>query len=194
MKNEKRGFAVASGVALLLYGALLGAAALIFSFLGPFSLGSALAVSYYLLPAIAGIFLIRQECKPAAILMTLTAVAILLLEIPEIPQYLAPEGFLVDTNAATGVSEYLPRSFVALPILQILAVAFFAVGLWLRGWGALVLTALAAGAELASMGLRLASFRYVSGEPTAVDLVFPAFFALGAILAGLYLFSLREKD
>lgn len=82
---------------------------------------------------------------------------------------------------------------MVLPILSILAAAFFAAALYFRGWPAMVLAVLAAGLELAYMVLQIMSTAYVTGHPTPLNVMFPFNYAMGALFAGLWLFTLRKK-
>ena len=41
---------------------------------------------------------------------------------------------------------------------------------------------------------QIASIAYITGHPTGFNVFFPLNFALGALFAGLYLFSLRKRE
>lgn len=193
MKNEKNGYAILSGVFLLLPFVLL----LMFFVLYRNLLAEASFLLYaaarVILPALAGIFLILRRPRAAAVVMTLVAVLVLLLELPEFPRYLEPNGYLATYDEASGYTEYIPRQFVVLPILSILAALCFAAALYLRGRPAMLLAVLAAAVELVYMNRQLASVSYVTGHP-GPNALFPFDYAIAAFFAGLYLRSLKKQD
>ena len=192
MDREIRGFAAASLAFLLLSGGVLSLLVLLFGWYESFGLSEALSLSNLLLPAVAGLLLVLRRPRLAALVMTLVLVITLVLELPEIPRFLAPEGYLAAYDEAANHTEYIPREYVVLPILDILVALFFAAALYFRGWPALILAVLAAAAELAYMVLNLASLAYVTGHPTPFHLSIPLNYALGALFAGLYLHSLGK--
>ena len=194
MENEKHGYAVAAFVFLLLYGGIFSLLVLLFGGYDSFGMGEVLALGYLLLPAVSGLFLMLRKPRIAAVLMTLVLVLTLVQEIPEILRYLEPNGYLATFDEATGYTEYIPRQFAVLPILSILAALSFAGALYLRGWPAMVLAVLAAVAELAYMVLQIMSMAYVTGHPTPLNVMFSFNYAMGAIFAGLYLFSLGGNN
>ena len=95
-------------------------------------------------------------------------------------------GYLATYDEYSGYAEYIPRGFVAVPILSILAALLFAAALYLRGKAALVVALLSALAELAYLNLRFAAMAYVTGHP-GPDALFPLQLALAALFTGLYL-------
>lgn len=191
MSYEKKGFAVAAGIFLLLPLALV---LLYFSFFRYFLTDPDFlpffAVSVFL-PGLAGVFLLLRKPGLAAAAMTLVAVALLLLELPEIPRYLEPNGYLATYDEASGYTEYIPRQFVIVPILDILGALLFAAALWLRGKAALVLALLSALAELAYLICMFARSSYVTGH-LGPNALFPLQLALAAVFAGIWLLS-RKK-
>lgn len=193
MNRENRGFAAASFVFLLLSGGVLSLLSLLFGWYDGFGLREALSLGNLLLPAVAGLLLVLRRPKPAALVMTLVLLIVLVLELPEIPRYLGPEGYLATYDEAANYTEYIPREYVTLPILDILVALVFAAAMYLRGRSALILAVLAAGAELAYMVLNIASLAYVTGHPTPFHLIIPLNYALGALFAGLYLRSLGKQ-
>lgn len=193
--NSNKGtyaLAVPAGIFLLLYG-LISVICMLGFFATPV-LETFLDWTRYLLPGLAGLFLILRKPRAAAILMALAAAAVLLRELPEIPRYLEPNGYLANPWVKIEYAEYIPRKYVILPILSILAALCFAAALFLRGWPSLLLSLCAAAAELAYMVEQIASIAYVTGHPTGFNVFFPLNFALGALFAGLYLFSLRKRE
>ncbi len=191
MPDEKHGFAVAAGIFLLLPLALILRFFDLFRSLltdPDFLLYLALKV---FLPGLAGIFLILRKPKLAALAMTLVALGVLLTELPEIPRYLEPNGYLVTYDEYSGYTEYAPRAFIVVPILSILAALLFAAALYLRGIPALVLAVLSALAELAYVNRWFAGMAYVTGHPGPNALI-PFQLALAALFAGLYLNSLKK--
>ena len=193
MKNENREarvYAVLAGVFLLLYGLI--SAFLMRGFFAALTLESFLTWMRYLLPGLAGLFLILRKPKVAAILMALAAVAVLLQELPEIPRYLEPNGYLANPNEEIEFAEYIPVKYVILPILSILTALCFAAALFLRGWPSLLLSLCAAAAELVYMVEQIASVAYVTGHPTPFNIFFPFNYAMGAIFAGLYMKTLTK--
>lgn len=191
MPGEKSGFAVAAGIFLLLPLALV----LLYFSLFRSLLTDPDTLLYFamhaFLPGLAGIFLILRKPKLAALVMTLAALGVLLTELPEVPRFLAPMGYLATYDEYSGYAEYIPRGFVAVPILSILAALLFAAALYLRGKAALVVALLSALAELAYLNLRFAAMAYVTGHP-GPDALFPLQLALAALFTGLYLNSLKK--
>lgn len=194
MDQGKRGYAVMSFVFLLLYGGTYGLLLLLFGGPVSFSPKEVLGLVFLLLPAVAALFLMLRRHKAAAVLMTLALVWTLIGQVPEIPRYLEPNGYLATYNEAIGYTEYIPRGYVVLPILNILAAACFSAALYLRGRPALILALLSALAEQAYMVLNMAATAYVTGHPTPFFVFFPFNYAMGALFAGLYLYSLRRKS
>lgn len=192
MGQEKRGFAVAAGLLLLLPLVLFLQFFLMFR--GMLAELSFLlyAAERILLPGLAGFFLLLRKPRAAAIVMTLAALCVLLTEVPEIPRCLGPEGYLATYDEAASYTEYIPRAFVVVPILDVLGAVFFAAALYLRGRPALALALLSAAAELGYMNRSLAAMNYVAGHP-GPNALFPIGLALGALFAGLYLRSLGKQ-
>ena len=185
------GHAVLAGIFLLLYGLPYMLLGLLWYRL--FFLEAPLQMCSFLLPALAGLFLLLRKPRIAVILMTLAAVIVLAGELPEIPRYLEPEGYLATYDESIGYTEYIPRQFVAVPILHILTFLLFAAALYLRGKPAEILSFCAAAAALLYMNQQLASTAYVTGHPTPLNLL-PFFYAVGAIFAGLWRRSLKKTS
>ena len=111
--NSNKGtyaLAVPAGIFLLLYG-LISVICMLGFFATPV-LETFLDWTRYLLPALAGLFLILRKPRAAAILMVLAAAAVLLRELPEIPRYLEPNGYLANPWVKIEYAEYIPRKYV----------------------------------------------------------------------------------
>lgn len=192
MDRENRGFAAAAGLLLLLPFVLFLQFFLMFRGLLAELSFLLYAAERIFLPGLAGFFLLLRKPRAAAIVMTLAALCVLVLEIPEIPRYLGPNGYPAAFDEQSGYAEWIPRAFVVVPILDILGAVFFAAALYLRGRSALALALLSAAAELGYMNRSLAAMNYVTGHP-GPNALFPIGLALGALFAGLYLRSLGKQ-
>lgn len=191
MRYEKKGYAIVSGIFLLLPLALVLRYFYMFRVLlsDPGSL--LFFAGSVFLPGLVGVFLLLRKPGLAAAAMSLVAVAVLLMELPQIPRYLEPNGYLATYDEASGYTEYIPRQFVVVPTLDILGALLFAAALWLRGKAALILALLSALAELAYLICMFASSGYVTGH-LGPNALFPLQLALAAVFAGLWLLSRKE--
>ena len=135
---------------------------------------------------VAAVFLFRREPKKAAIALIVTTVAVIVLAFPTLIQ-------LFNGQLEDGYDYYVsvPRGYIALPVLMILAPALLSVALFLHGPAAMILAFLSAAAQFIGTKLMFSISRYQTGHPTLFTLL-PVLFGISAVFAGIYL--LKEDN
>ncbi len=139
-----------------------------------------------ILPAV-GVFLLRQQPKIAAVLMTVLAAVALFCYAEEIACYLS-ETPPTAAAARYAVGGHFPARFFVIPLIELTAALLLAAQFYTRGFAALLIPLFVAAAEIAAAHGTLERFAYVAGgHPSPLNYLMPFNYVLASVLIGMYL-------